>query len=694
MDDTKEGEIGQNELDTRADTICAGRNFKCLRLTGMVCQVHGFHQSFRAIPDVPVATVATAWDDPMTGITYILIINQALYFGAQLDHSLINVNQIRVTGLSVCDDPYDRYRQLGIDTMDVHIPFELEGNTVYFSSRVPSQYELENSPYIILTEDTEWDPKTVDLTDPRPKEIGQVTISETCSAERRIEENLAYRLQAKVNVVKEIVSRTRHSAVSPEHIAQKWNIGIEKAKDTLRATTQKGIRYAIHPIHKRYRVDHLLHLGINARQIMQQIYVDHMQSKVRSLGKNAGVFLYTTGAFTKVYPVDSTSKAGETLVDFTRDVGIPTDIRTDLASYFTGKETSFVKEARRLRIKITYAEKGRHIQNHAAEREIRDIKRRWHAKMIAKRIPKRLWDYGVVHQAELMSRMARGKHGRTGYEEVVGETPDISEWLDFDMYDLIWYHDPPGTMSEMTSEIKKLGRWLGVANRVGSALTYWVLTQACKVIARSTIQHVTFDEQVDTNLQTSIQEFDRAVNECLDNKTHECTNLLAEGNILQDEDNLFNDPAYGNGDNTPTDEEYRMETLPPEREEEDDLDAEAYDKFIGAEVTVDFGTEGQKRATVKSRACDFDGKPLGQHSANPELDHREYEIEYEDGTCDRMFANQIAANLFSQVDDDGNRHLLLKELTDHQSDQTAIRKENGYDISKYGIKTRKKTTRG
>eukprot|EP00956_Cyclotella_meneghiniana_P037688 scaffold143025_cov53-Cyclotella_meneghiniana.AAC.1 len=75
------------ELDTRADTICAGKNFRVLSLTGQTCDVSGFHQSFDAIHDIPVAQVATA----MTlenGETVILIINEALYFGNQMDHSL------------------------------------------------------------------------------------------------------------------------------------------------------------------------------------------------------------------------------------------------------------------------------------------------------------------------------------------------------------------------------------------------------------------------------------------------------------------------------------------------------------------------------------------------------------------------------------------------------------------------------
>jgi hypothetical protein len=137
----------------------------------MTCNVQGFHQSFTPIPEVPVATVATAWDHPVTGQTFILIIHQALYFGKQLDHLLINPNQIRVTGIPVCDDPYDRYRHLGIDMGNFTIPFETEGNTIYFVSRVPTLDELTECQYITLTDDADWDPS---MTDYVPKEIKQV----------------------------------------------------------------------------------------------------------------------------------------------------------------------------------------------------------------------------------------------------------------------------------------------------------------------------------------------------------------------------------------------------------------------------------------------------------------------------------------------------------------------------------------
>ena len=48
-----------------------------------------------------------------------------------------------------------------------------------------------------------------------------------------------------------------HSSPTPETVSRLWNVGLETAQQTLRATTQQGIRSAVHPIFRRYRVDHL-----------------------------------------------------------------------------------------------------------------------------------------------------------------------------------------------------------------------------------------------------------------------------------------------------------------------------------------------------------------------------------------------------------------------------------------------------
>jgi hypothetical protein len=267
----------------------------------------------------------------------------------------------------------------------------------------------------------------------------------------------------------------------------------------------------------------------------------------------------------------------------------------------------------------------------------------------------------------------------TGYEEVTGETPDISEWIDFDFYDLIWYHDPPDLMAKTTKEVRKLGQWLGVSNRVGSVLTYWVLTQACQILNRSTVQHVTIEDRLNTETEGQINEFNKDVDTRLDDTGFVIANLLGTPSILQDEGELYKDQtAYGDGTNTPTEAEYRMEQQPPEWLDEDNIESEAYDKLIGAEFMVDFGSEGRKRAMVKKRARDYDGNLIGTRHRDPQLDQREYVIEYEDGTADRMFGNIIAANLYAQLDEEGKSHVLLKEIVDHRKTKDAIKKQNGW----------------
>ena len=54
------------------------------------------------------------------------------------------------------------------------------------------------------------------------------------------------------------------------------------------------------------------------------------------------------------------------------------------------------------------------------------------------------------------------------------------------------------------------------------------------------------------------------------------------------------------------------------------------------------------------------------------LDTREYKVELEDGTMDRIFANKIAANIYSQVDDEGQNTMCFREIIDHDRDNTAL----------------------
>ena len=80
---TVDGFVGRNEMDSHADTSCAGANWKAIELTGLTCDVSPFTQDYDAVKDVPVATCATAVTDN-SGETIILVCHQMLFFGTSL----------------------------------------------------------------------------------------------------------------------------------------------------------------------------------------------------------------------------------------------------------------------------------------------------------------------------------------------------------------------------------------------------------------------------------------------------------------------------------------------------------------------------------------------------------------------------------------------------------------------------------
>ncbi|MFN9982381.1 MAG: hypothetical protein ACK53Y_20810, partial [bacterium] len=69
------------KLDSHADTTVAGSTCRVLELTEKSCDVYPFSNSYDPISQVPIAKVATAYDDPVTGETLILVFGQALYLG-------------------------------------------------------------------------------------------------------------------------------------------------------------------------------------------------------------------------------------------------------------------------------------------------------------------------------------------------------------------------------------------------------------------------------------------------------------------------------------------------------------------------------------------------------------------------------------------------------------------------------------
>ena len=102
-----------------------------------------------------------------------------------------------------------------------------------------------------------------------------------------------------------------------------------------------------------------------------------------------------------------------------------------------------------------------------------------------------------------------GKYGRTTIEKLREDTIDISERKKFKFYNLCWYWDTQNNNTE-----SRIGRWLGDSNRVGSALSYWFLSEKWNIISHTNVQHATQDEAENLEIQQSILELPYGTGVC------------------------------------------------------------------------------------------------------------------------------------------------------------------------------------
>jgi hypothetical protein len=152
------------ELDSHADTCALGSNFIPLSFTGRACDVTPYNaETYEPERDIPIISGATAYTCQDSGQTYILVVNEGLWFGEKLQNTLLNPNQLRYAGVTVADNPFNKEEPISIVHNDVTIPLLLSGTTIFMETTTPTQSELDNCPHIQLTCDADWNPQTVRL---------------------------------------------------------------------------------------------------------------------------------------------------------------------------------------------------------------------------------------------------------------------------------------------------------------------------------------------------------------------------------------------------------------------------------------------------------------------------------------------------------------------------------------------------
>ncbi len=233
---------GRAEIDTRADTTCAGAAFALIETTGAECDVRGFHDDMAPIRNVPIATCATAYDHPILQETLILLFHEALYFGKAMDHSLLNPNQLRDNGLTVdcCPRQYDKssMHAVYLPEEDLSLPFNMHGCISYLPTRLPTEKELERCSYVEMTSERKWNPYSDTFQDiERPLLIKPEIMNNICDSRN----------------ICASTSIDRRCNVDAQTVATRLGISHYVATETLKCTTQLATRTITGPLARRLR---------------------------------------------------------------------------------------------------------------------------------------------------------------------------------------------------------------------------------------------------------------------------------------------------------------------------------------------------------------------------------------------------------------------------------------------------------
>lgn len=142
------------EMDSRADTVCAGAAFRLINDdVSRVADVEGFHPDMPGMKDIPIGTAVMAIDLAHTQETVILVFHKALYFGQRMQDSLINPNQLRENGLVVdtCPKQYSGGKSMHgiyVPDEDLVLPFQLHGVISHLTTYLPTDEQLKDCRWI------------------------------------------------------------------------------------------------------------------------------------------------------------------------------------------------------------------------------------------------------------------------------------------------------------------------------------------------------------------------------------------------------------------------------------------------------------------------------------------------------------------------------------------------------------------
>ena len=446
----------RTELDTYADTCVVGKNCLIVHAYNRWVTVTGYDPQLGCVKDLKVVAASIAYDCHKTGEVIIIRINQAIYIKS-MSNNLLCPMQLRMNDIKVFDCPkflienpkeHDHTVILPCKRGDDHcIPLSLNGVTSYFPTRKPIQdaytkAEHDDSIVDLTYDEPEWDPYSDTFND--QEVIAQKTVDTKSLSPNRFFSSVQIQRQVDATVVLDRSSQSTcvfseispclnddtfiavmesnvctgvqtngqlHSSakkpgISAENLVQNWGIGLEAARRTVQATTQRAIRTVGCPtLSRRFRTNDR---QLRYRRIRTDLFTDTMFYTVKSKRGNncAQIFSHPSG-WCRAFPCVKKSQAHEVLSPLFKRDGVPNDMVMDGSKEQTLGE--FKRKCRECSCHIKQVEPYSPWCN-SCEVSIKMLKLATGRDLRQSKCPKVLWDDCIERQAYTRSFTAHDNY--------------------------------------------------------------------------------------------------------------------------------------------------------------------------------------------------------------------------------------------------------------------------------------------
>ena len=399
------------------------------------------------------------------------------------------------------------------------IPLDFHNGLPYLLCRAPTENEVNTLPHVIMTSDVEWDPSIYDNVIDDMAQFYDAESEEVHHSPFDMQGNYRHRTVATHSILgeQEFFDAYEHPDYDdviddildyhhPEAVQDIYDIHaaetrpaerdyellrpffawapVETIKRTITATTQFARGRVSETIRQHWKTRFP---ACNVRRRNEAVATDTVFSDTPAVDsgvKAAQIFIGRTSLVADVYGIKTDKEFVNTLEDNIRERGAMDKLISDSARAETSTR---IKDILRALVIAEWQSEPYQQNQNFAENRYGTIKSATNRVLNRSGAPPECWLLALMYVCYVLNHLASGTLGWIPpLQKLTGQTQDTSALFVCSFYEPVYY-DPhyDGFPSQSNEE---LGHWVGVADHVGDALTFKILTPSNKVIYRSVIR--------------------------------------------------------------------------------------------------------------------------------------------------------------------------------------------------------------